>query len=66
MSYFRKFIKKFTIAAPLYDATTMKDSNGKTITIGKKQSDKYPVVLPEAGIVAFERLKRYLTSTTEV
>ena len=51
MSYFRKFIKIFSsIAAPLYDATTVKDSNGKTMTIGKKQSDKYPVVLSEAGI----------------
>ena len=65
MSYFRKFVKNFsTIAAPLYDATTVKDFNGKTMTIGKKQSDKYSVVLSEAGIAAFERLKRYLTTTT--
>ena len=66
MSYFRKFIKNFyTIASLLYDATTVKESNGKTMTVGKQQSNKYPVVLSEAIISAFEILKRYLTTRTE-
>ena len=32
--------------------------------IGKKQSDKYPVRLSKEGYEAFEKLKGYLTTTT--
>ena len=36
--YFRKFIKSCSsIASPLYEATSVKDSNGKPITVGKKR-----------------------------
>ena len=64
-SYFRKFIKNISsLAAPLYDATTVKDANGTTVMIGKKQSDKYPVKLSQDGIEAFEKLKKYLTTTS--
>ena len=64
-SYFRKFIKNFSsLAAILYDATTVKDENGKTVMIGKKQSDKYPVKLSKEGLEAFEKLKQYLTTTS--
>ena len=65
MSYFRKFIKKVFILAPLYDATTVKDQNGKNMTISKKRSDKYPVKMTQDGIEALERLKRYLSSTSD-
>ena len=65
-SYFRKFIKNFSsLAAPLYDATTVKDTEGKKVMIGKKQSDKYPVNLFQEGLEAFEKLKRYLTTTSD-
>ena len=33
--------------------------------IGKKQSDKYPVRLSKEGLEAFEKLKGYLTTTTD-
>ena len=55
-SYFRSFIQKFSsLAAPLYDTTTVKDENGKTVMIGKKQSDKYPVRLSKEGLEALEK-----------
>ena len=64
-SYFRKFIQNFSsLAAPLNDATTVKDENGKTVMIGKKQSEKYPVKLSKEGLEAFEKLKQYLTTTS--
>ena len=43
----------------------MKDTEGKTVMIGKKQSDKYPVNLSREGLEAFEKLKRYLTTTSD-
>ena len=42
----------------------MKDADGKTVMIGKKQSGKYPVNMSRKGMEAFKKLKKNLTTTS--
>ena len=63
--YFRNFIKSYSsIASPLYEATSVIDSNGKPITVGKRRSEKVGLELDEKGKAAFVKLKGCLTTTT--
>ena len=63
--YFRKFIRNYSaIASPLYEATSVKDKDGKPIAVGKRRSEKVRLELSEKATLAFEKLKNCLTTTT--
>ena len=64
--YFRKFIKNYsTIAAPLYDALQIKDENGHTVNVSKRQSEKKAITITEKEKEAFEKLKLCLVTTPD-
>ena len=46
--YFRKFIQNYSaIASPLYEATSVKNKNGKPIIVEKRRSEKVNLELDE-------------------